>query len=339
MRPGLRLAALACAGAALALLAAGVLSQPWAALLGGAGAALLAALIARPGTAAPDTGSREGAPLPSLAKAAPTPPPVQAPLPGEAHAGAGWPREQVLRSLHNLAAELEQEDADLRRLIAINQDLGRASRQLKDYALNASQEAGRTASAAGEGLRNVDAELGHVEDFKGVLGRSGELMGELKEMSGRVGRFLTQISGIARRTNLLALNAGIEAARAGEAGRGFAVVAVEIRALAEASAKAAGEITSILTEVQLRLDEISAAIRANSALEESMELTRSAGEVFTRIRDELEQNSGMLSALGDSVEALSRDQELLSQAIERVARHGQGAVARVKRLAQDLEGA
>lgn len=79
---------------------------------------------------------------------------------------------------------------------------------------------------------------------------TNDRVGELSKAAARIGDVIELINTIASQTNLLALNATIEAARAGEAGRGFAVVASEVKALAEQTAKATGEISQQISGIQ-----------------------------------------------------------------------------------------
>ncbi|MBA2721406.1 MAG: hypothetical protein H0U56_00605 [Methylibium sp.] len=98
------------------------------------------------------------------------------------------------------------------------------------------------------------------------------------------------IRGIARQTEILAINAAIEAARAGESGRGFAVLAGEVRRLAtqsnESAVKINHDIGRLVRTVEVNYSgEFEARTRHNEAEAERLGgLTRQLDESYVDMR-------------------------------------------------------
>jgi hypothetical protein len=81
---------------------------------------------------------------------------------------------------------------------------------------------------------------GQVKELQNNFERIQDLASEVSSLT----PLIDVITSIAKRTNLLALNAEVEAARAGEAGRGFSVVANEVRELSKQTTTAAANIAN-----------------------------------------------------------------------------------------------
>jgi methyl-accepting chemotaxis protein len=104
-----------------------------------------------------------------------------------------------------------------------------------------------------------------------------EMNDRLSSQTSEVRGMLGEIEGIAKQTNLLALNAAIEAARAGEAGRGFAVVADEVRDLSGRTHHFSQQIRGSLTNMQGTLSATEAAINQMAAKDMTFALTSKGG--------------------------------------------------------------
>ncbi|WP_424941849.1 methyl-accepting chemotaxis protein [Aliiroseovarius crassostreae] len=121
-----------------------------------------------------------------------------------------------------------------------------------EEAAAALEEISSTVSSVSENIERAsasanDAEL-NAKTTTEVAQRAVTSLDNASETTKNINKIVNVIEDIAFQINLLALNAGVEAARAGESGRGFAVVASEVRALAQRSSEAVGEITTVIDE-------------------------------------------------------------------------------------------
>jgi len=106
------------------------------------------------------------------------------------------------------------------------------------------------ARSAGLAQERAHEALKHARQTQEAMHGMADAIGAIKTASDQTVHILKTIDEIAFQTNLLALNAAVEAARAGDAGKGFAVVAEEVRSLAQRSAKASQETSSLIATSQ-----------------------------------------------------------------------------------------
>ncbi|MBC7585321.1 MAG: methyl-accepting chemotaxis protein, partial [Tardiphaga sp.] len=148
--------------------------------------------------------------------------------------------------------------------------------------------------------------------------KTNDRVGALSKAAARIGDVVELINTIAGQTNLLALNATIEAARAGDAGRGFAVVASEVKALAEQTAKATGEIGQQIAGIQ-------------AATQESV-------DAILEISGTIEKLSDISSTIAAAVEQQGAATQEISRNVERAAegtRHVSSNIVEVQRGASE----
>ena len=201
--------------------------------------------------------------------------------------------DEIAHGAQELSQRTESQASNLEETAASMEELSSTVRQSVDTVQQVLQQSAHSADLAQRGGQAV-------ADISAV-------MQSIEQSSRKMGQIIATIEGIAFQTNILALNAAVEAARAGEQGRGFAVVAGEVRALAQRSATAAGEIRGLIGESSAHIERGAGQMHAaGQTINEVVQSVAHVNQLMDHISTATHEQSIGIAQVNEAVSDLDR---------------------------------
>jgi methyl-accepting chemotaxis protein len=259
-------------------------------------------------------------------------------------------KQQVTHSVQETAQELAQltqtsrdatsaQTAAASGMAAATEQLTVSIDQVADNAGQALSATRDTVTAVKAGEVAVRETIAVMEETSRLVMHATDKVEALSQQSERIQEIVATIQGIAKQTDLLALNASIESARAGEAGRGFSVVADEVRGLAEKTNASAHDISAILSEIQRQMTEVS--VEVASASSKANESAVRSREVDTALK-QIDERAAMVAAAMADIASAAREQSTaghqIAQEVEMVAASSETISTQIGRIDELARG-
>jgi methyl-accepting chemotaxis protein len=217
---------------------------------------------------------------------------------------------EIIETVSSASTELEASAGTLTATAERSQELttmvAAASEEASTNVQSVASATEEMASSVNEISRQVQTSASIASEAVGQARKTNDRVAELAQAASRIGDVVELINTIAGQTNLLALNATIEAARAGEAGRGFAVVASEVKALAEQTAKATGEISQQISGIQ-------------AATQDSVAAIKEIGDTIGRMSEIASTIAAAVEEQGAATQEISRNVQQAAQGTQQVS--------------------
>ena len=255
-------------------------------------------------------------------------------------------------ALEELSANMETVSSTLNHINDRVEDVKAAAQTISEEAEQGNETASTIKDEANELKKRVNAKKTDAGNQMSQLSETLTKSVHDSEKVSQINELTNVILDIAKRTNLLALNASIEAARAGEAGKGFAVVATEISELADNSRETASTIQDISNEVteavnklaanaQHALDFINGTVLGDydefvdtgAKYEQAADIMDEMLNSFTQKADNLNE---IMTEMVDSIQAITNSIQESSTAISMSAESSTEIVSGIKKISESI---
>ncbi len=214
--------------------------------------------------------------------------------------------EQLNEAGNSLSQSSTEAAASLEETVAALEELTSMVQMNSDNAKQAATLSASSRDAAEKGEREIQSLI--------------QSMTAISQSSKKIEKIISVIDDIAFQTNLLALNAAVEAARAGEQGKGFAVVAEAVRSLAQRSASAAKDITSLIKD-------------SVAQIEEGSQTADQSGAVLTNIVNSVKKVSDLNSEIAAASSEQTTGIQQISKAMNQLDQASQSNAASAEEIA------
>ena len=249
---------------------------------------------------------------------------------------------EVLASTTQQAAGAQEQSAAVTETVATVDEVTQTSEQATQRAKGLGDAVQRALQVGQAGRKVTEDSIAALSKVQEQVETTAQNILALAEQAQTIGEITAAVADVAEQTNLLALNAAIEASRAGEHGKGFAVVASEVKALADQSKKATGQVRQILGEIQkgtnaavLSTEEVTKGVASAGRVADQ------AGQTIKALADTLAEAAQAAAQITASAGQQATGMAQIHQAmrnIDEAARQNLAALRQAEQAAQNLNG-